>query len=307
MYVDPTGHSWKSFWNSFAGAFLGAVITVLTFGAGAALWAAGMIGGFFGGALTGGFEGGWKGALYGGLIGGALGGLGGWGFGIAQAHQMGGWFIGGMIVAGAGVAGATDSWDSFAGGLAGSIGGAAAGNRINEFIGAGQAGVNRNDLAAQTEQLKQAQQALNVEPNETIYVGTRDAMLNSDHTLIRRQNGTIVEMGEGNNEMIKVFQYNPKDYVASASRINLASTQKHTLSALYEGKLHLQWSKPTMVSSVKLNNLIRGYQDIWSGALYAAGSNNSNFFVNTCVYGAGGHIIGLNTWRPSFSTYRHDK
>ncbi|MDP2939998.1 MAG: LamG-like jellyroll fold domain-containing protein [Candidatus Omnitrophota bacterium] len=134
-YVDPTGHkwSWKKFWHSFAGAFLGAIITVITAGWGAPLWLAGMAGGFFGGALTGGLEGGWQGALYGGLIGGALGGLGGWGLGIAQAHQMAGQYIAGMLIVGAGVAGATDSWDSFAGGLTGGLTGWAAGNGINSL------------------------------------------------------------------------------------------------------------------------------------------------------------------------------
>jgi len=303
--IDPSGHwSWKKFWNSFAGAFLGAVITVLTAGLGAPFWLAGMAGGFFGGALTGGLEGGWKGALMGAAIGGALGGLGGWGYGIAQAHQMAGQYVTGMLIAGAGIAGATDSWDSFAGGFTGGLCGAAVGNEWNDFTGAGQKGVNRNDLAAQTKELEQAQQALNVDPDETIYVGSRDAALGADHQLIQRQNGTIAEMGKGNNGKIRVFQYDPKKFADPNSRVNLASTQKHTLSAWHEGKLHLQWSDPISVSSVKLNNLINGYQNIWSGANYAAGSLNSNHFVNTMVYGSaplGTGITGLNTWRPSFS------
>ena len=123
---------------------------------------------------------------------------------------------------------------------------------------------------------------------------------------IERQNGYVVEMGADAEGVIQVFQYNPKDFINPTSRVNLAFTQKHTLSALYEGKLHLRWSDYTMVSSEKLNILISGYQDIWSGAVYAAGSNNSNYFVNSCIYGAGGNIAGLGTWRPSFSTYRDD-
>lgn len=109
-------------------------MTVLTAGAGAPLWLAGMAGGFFGGGLTGGLEGGWKGALIGAGIGGALGGLGGWGFGIAQAHQMTGQFIAGTLIAGAGAAGATGNWDSFAGGLAGGISGAVVGNGMDSYF-----------------------------------------------------------------------------------------------------------------------------------------------------------------------------
>jgi len=132
--VDPTGHkwSWKKFWNSFAGAFVGAIVTALTAGAGVALWAAGMYGGMVGGAITGGLNGGYQGALIGFAAGGVLGGLGGWGLGIAQAHKMTGWYIGGMLAIGAGVAGATDSWDSFTGGLTGGIVGGVTGMGIND-------------------------------------------------------------------------------------------------------------------------------------------------------------------------------
>jgi hypothetical protein len=263
------------------------------------------IGGAVGGAISGGLDGGWKGALMGAGIGGALGGFGAWGVG-----QYGWGFGAGMLVAGAGVAGATNSWDSFAGGITGALAGTAIGNGINsfynEFTGAGQAGVNRNDLAAQTEQLKQSQRALDVKLDEQIRIGSRDAVGPADHMFIERQNGNIVEMGGGGGK-IRVFQYNPKDYMNPASRVNLASTQRHTLSALYDGKLNLQWSDPTMVSSAGLNNLIKGYGNIWSGAVYAAGSNNSNYFVNTCVYGAGGQITGLDVWRPSYSTFRDNK
>ncbi|MFH1202244.1 MAG: RHS repeat-associated core domain-containing protein [Candidatus Omnitrophota bacterium] len=300
-YTDPTGHSWKKFWNSFAGAFV-AVALAFVLGPAGLYWVgstmAWAIGGAAGGALTGGLEGGWKGALIGGALGGALGGFGAWG-----VREFGAGFGYGMLAAGAGVAGATDSWDSFAGGVVGGIAGAAVGNIWNDFTGA-QSGVNRNDLAAQTEQLKQAQQALNIEPNETIRVGTRDAVLNADHQLIRRQNGMIVEAGAGEGGKMTVFQYNPQDYINPASRVNLAPTQKHTLSALYEGKLHLRWSNPVPVNSAKLDTLISGVQSIWSAANYAAGAFNSNYAINTFVYGSaplGTKITGLHTWRPSFS------
>lgn len=88
-----------------------------------------MYGGMAGGALTGGLEGGWKGALIGGAMGGALGAFGGWG-----VDKFGWKFGAGMLVAGAGVAGATNSWDSFAGGLTGGIAGAAVGNGIDSYF-----------------------------------------------------------------------------------------------------------------------------------------------------------------------------
>jgi len=82
-----------------------------------------------GGALTGGLEGGARGALFGGLIGGALGAFGGWGV------DKFGWQFGvGMLAAGTGVAGATNSWDSFAGGFTGGIAGSAVGNGIDSYF-----------------------------------------------------------------------------------------------------------------------------------------------------------------------------
>jgi len=128
-YVDPTGHSfWSKFWKSFVGAFVGAIATVIAGPIGLNLvgWTmAGIIGGSTAGAITGGLEGGWQGALMGAGIGGALGGLGGWG-----VAQYGVGFAVGMLVAGAGVAGATDSWASFAGGLTGGIAGGLFGGGI---------------------------------------------------------------------------------------------------------------------------------------------------------------------------------
>jgi RHS repeat-associated protein len=166
--VDPTGHSWKNFWKAAVGAFIGAAITVLTAGAGAPLWVAGMAGGFFGGAVTGGLEGGWKGALYGGLIGGALGGIGGWGGGIAQAHNMGGWYTGSLLAAGTGMAGATDSWDSFAGGF---VGGILGGSMANGYLSV------KNDGLSEAGPTKGIRAGVSAEDNENwafLGAGTTD-------------------------------------------------------------------------------------------------------------------------------------
>ncbi|MDD4980038.1 MAG: SpvB/TcaC N-terminal domain-containing protein [Candidatus Omnitrophica bacterium] len=128
--IDPTGHwSWKSFWKSIVGAFVGAVVAVVTAGAGLPWAVAGFWGGMTGGAVTGGLEGGWRGALIGAGIGGALGAFGGWG-----AYNIGTPFVVGMLATGAFVAGATNSWDSFAGGLVGGIAGTVVGTGINSYF-----------------------------------------------------------------------------------------------------------------------------------------------------------------------------
>jgi hypothetical protein len=93
---------------------------------------AGMIGGAVGGAITGGLQGGWKGALMGAAMGGVLGGLGGWAAGLK--NFTGNMILGGMAATGIGLAAATDSWDSFAGGIAGGLAGLAIGNSINGAI-----------------------------------------------------------------------------------------------------------------------------------------------------------------------------
>jgi len=130
--IDPTGHwSWGKFWKSFAGAVVGVAAAVLLGPAGFAVSGAtmaGAVGGAVGGAITGGLTGGWQGAGMGMLMGGALGGLGGWG-----VSEFGKGFGYGMLAVGAGVAGATDNWDSFAGGLAGGMAGYAIGNRIASY------------------------------------------------------------------------------------------------------------------------------------------------------------------------------
>lgn len=138
--MDPTGHkwSWKKFWHAAVGVFVGVVATMLLGPGGAFMitqsWAlAGGIGGALGGALSGGLEGGWKGALIGGAMGGALGAFGGWASSIKDGAYAG-WVLAGGIVAGAGVAAATDSWDSFAGGLAGGLAGWGAGTGINKSV-----------------------------------------------------------------------------------------------------------------------------------------------------------------------------
>ncbi|MDZ4241569.1 MAG: toxin TcdB middle/N-terminal domain-containing protein [Candidatus Omnitrophota bacterium] len=148
--VDPSGHwSFKKFWKAAVGAFIGAVAGIIAGPAGLALVGAtmaGVIGGAVGGAVTGGLEAGWRGALFGALGGGALGGIGAWGI-----SEFGWQFGAGMLIAGAGAAGATDRWDSFIGGLTGGIAG---GLVANAWIQSSQAtGTNGGEAGATAEKL----------------------------------------------------------------------------------------------------------------------------------------------------------
>jgi RHS repeat-associated protein len=126
--IDLDGHRWS--WRRFFGAVVGAALAVVTAGIAAPIIAgaftglsvatvgaiSGAIGGAIGGAASAGIGGGsiWQGAL----LGGALGGLGGWAYAGGHTGVLAGMFAGGV-----GLAAATDSWDSFAGGLVGSIAG----------------------------------------------------------------------------------------------------------------------------------------------------------------------------------------
>jgi len=124
VYVDPSGHSWKSFAKSFASAFVGAVVFVATGGNLAAAelsiqfigscMAAGAAAGATSAALKGGYviQGAAMGAIMGGVTGGFLGGIPGSGpylfaAGAGYATERGGLegladFAGGVMGAMAG-------------------------------------------------------------------------------------------------------------------------------------------------------------------------------------------------------------
>ena len=298
--VDLDGHkwSWKKFWNSFAGAALGAIATIVTLGAAAPLWVAGMVGGFVAGAVTGGLEGGWKGALYGGLIGGALGGIGGWAGGL---HNLtGNLILGGMLAGGIANTAATGSWDSFAGGITGAITGTAIGVTFQSM---GAPGTPRNQRAAMLENEKQNQKALSVKAsdNKQLRVGSRDVKGTPfDHMFAEDSTGNITEMGPGRNGgKITVFNYNKNDRGLFPSASLNGDTPLNTMTAIGLGEV--QYSATTTVSQSAFSNVVSSYQSVWSGQTYVGGSFNSNYAVNSWVYGSGGNISGLSTNRPSFA------
>ncbi len=294
-YTDPTGHSWKKFWNSFAGAFVGAVVTVLTAGAGAPLWIAAMAGGMMGGALSGGLGGGWKGALMGGAMGGALGAFGGWG-----VSTFGAGFGVGMLAAGAGVAGATNSWDSFAGGVVGGVAGAFTGNQIVQseqfqnwkhdegFLSNRE--VRANHYRQDIEQIR----ALSVKANDrtTVTVGSRavEGPVKAGHRYIA-PNDNRFEMGP-------LRQAGREPIVTSnTTDVSTWATSRATQSAIAAG---LARTTPVNVSTSGFVTSMGLYEAYFGGQQYNAFSYNSNFAVNSVIYGAGGLEVKNLGYTPGF-------
>ncbi|MBI3617463.1 MAG: hypothetical protein HY210_04500 [Candidatus Omnitrophica bacterium] len=295
--IDPTGHkwSWKKFWHAAVGAIVGVVAAMILGPAGLYLVGstmAGIIGGAVGGAITGGLDGGWKGALMGAAFGGALGGVGGWA--VGGGHSL---VLGGMFLAGTGVAAATDSWDGFAGGLTGGLAGAAVGKgfvRSQQFqnFKAGDGFVSNRDLkAAKWEEYIATQRALNVKKNDMVkvdiparYLTEPDAemsgtMANFRHRAIRG-NGIGFDMGPDSPIRGQITIGTP----ASPTRSYV------TTDAYIQGFPGAYRSATVEVSYSGLVDVITAYQNTWTGQPYNPFSYNSNYAVDTIIYGAGGRV-----------------
>ncbi|MFH1691505.1 MAG: RHS repeat-associated core domain-containing protein [Candidatus Omnitrophota bacterium] len=155
-YTDPSGHkwSWKKFWHAAVGVFVGVVATMVLGPGGALAWygstMAAMIGGAAGGAVAGGLDGGWQGALIGAAMGGATGGLASWGGSTVAI---------GLFAAGVAAAGATGSWDSFAGGIVGGLAGMVVGNGINNSFG-DSSGVNNQSSVSRGQGTQSEEQSI---------------------------------------------------------------------------------------------------------------------------------------------------
>jgi hypothetical protein len=255
-----------------------------------------MAAGFAGGALTGGLEGGWKGALIGGAIGGALGAFGGWG-----VDKFGASFGIGMLVAGTGYAAGTGGWEGlgyFGGGVLGGLAGTAVGAAYQSM---GAPGTPRNRLASRTNNEKQAQKALcvNAKDKELVVGSRRVGDGPFDHMFTMDKGKNINEMGADWKGKITAYKYNLNDKNSVMDAVLIGPTPQNTMDAIAAGQV--QWSQPTMVNSAAFDNMVGAYGNIWGSSPYVGGSFNSNYAVNTWVYGSGGEIKGLSTWRPSFS------
>ena len=293
--IDPTGHkwSWTKFWHAAVGAAVGIVAAMVLGPAGLALVGstmAGIIGGAVGGAITGGLEGGGQGALIGAAMGGALGGLGGWA--VAGGHSF---VLGGMFLAGAGTAAATDSWDSFAGGIAGTIAGATIGNGIvnSQQFQNGKAGngfVSNRDLkAAEWERYSQKQHALNINKADKIKVNVVSRYLKDPDSDMSGTMATFRHRGiRGDGVGFDMGPLKGKITTATDESANF-DTFLRTSEYLSDYSQAVKVIS-TEVSKSGLSNMIQGYNNTWSGTDYRFYNYNSNYAVDTIIYGAGGNV-----------------
>ena len=273
------------------GAVIGVVVGVLLGPVGVAAVGstmAGVIGGAVGGAVTGGLERGWKGALFGALGGGALGGFGAWG--VAEY----GWQFGaGLLVLGAGMAGATDSWDSFAGGLTGGFIGsfAAQGLANTEFI----QNIKARSLAVREYEAKiRALHNLNVNQKNAIVQrisrplgsarGNAGSTTGPRHNAIisKHLKNSVWEMGPDTNGMIQT-----SDTIGNVMRWNTYQNTQDSLAlgGRFVESIHVEVNKEGLTESIKLYN-----ETFAANFKYHGLNHNSNYAINSVIYGGGGNV-----------------
>ncbi len=308
--IDPSGHwSWKKFWNSFAGAFVGAAAAVLLGPAGFALVGttmAGIIGGSLGGAITGGLEGGWKGMLIGAAAGGALGGLGGWAIG-GEHYGV----LAGMFVVGAGAAGTTDSWDSFAGGFTGGITGGALSSGVaksEQFQNwkAGDGWVSNRDAQFNEYATEmRARYALNAnQKDSTVGIVQRPLgknLANDPGSTTGPRHRAIISDQLKNGK----FEMGPDPMARQITTTNKVDnlsgwgTHNCTEKSLSLGGRYVE-SFNVDINMSALQENIAFYESTFVGKFsYIATDHNSNFAVNSVIYGAGGDVP-IDGWTPGF-------
>jgi hypothetical protein len=101
--------------------------------------------------------------------------------------------------------------------------------------------------------------------------------------------GSIWEMGP--NEMRSIVTSNT---VANISDWGTAMTTQAAIAA------GLSVETTVQVSSSGLQEAIALYEQTWVGEPYSPTSHNSNFAVNSVIYGAGSNIPELDRWTPGF-------
>jgi len=77
-------------------------------------------------------------------------------------------------------------------------------------------------------------------------------------------------------------------------------TVRSTRYYLRKNPKRVLWSKPMTVSASALTRAMVNYELTWVGRPYSALSHNSNYAVNSVVYGAGGQIEGNLGYSPGF-------
>jgi RHS repeat-associated protein len=319
-YTDPSGHF------LFLPARIGALIGGLIGGINAAINGGNFFEGFFGGALVGlgaGFgafsfasvawgmgTGAGISAYYGGdpLLGAISGGVGAILGGAIPIHSpnllahLAGNALKGAII------GATTSaimgGDIGLGALAGAGVGAVMGFITSEqFQNAIQGNgfrSSRVDIAEQYEQEINKIHSLNPSASEDIElkIGLRQVAGIAQHEFIQLPDGTIIEMGPNNAGQIQIFKYNVNNEASIQGALSLGNTPIDTLGALRSSTV--TWVQTSMSASV-LTNSLNSYVGHWGGSIYYPTSYNSNYFVNTVVYGQSGNITGNFGWAPTFA------
>ena len=144
-YIDPSGHTWKTFLKSFVGTVVGGFVTVLAVALSMGTLApfAPFIFGGVSGGVTGGLTGGWRGALVGAGLGIATAGVVMYGSPLVTT---------GLLVGGAAYSYKTGGWSGvgdFASGLAGGFLGAYTGIQAGAgFVDAMQSGSLANETGS---------------------------------------------------------------------------------------------------------------------------------------------------------------
>ncbi|MBU1121609.1 MAG: hypothetical protein KKF54_02790 [Candidatus Omnitrophica bacterium] len=286
--VDPTGYGWfKKFWKQIVGAFVGALVTALTLGAGAPLMVACFWGGLTGGALTGGLEGGVKGALIGGAIGGALGAVGGWGVG-----KFGVGFGVGMLLGGAGAAygmGGSEGIQGFGAGVLGGLAGSFVGHSITSS-GQFQNWKSQEGAFKQNAQTIKAKRALNIDKKNTtvkvVYRPLGDAQGNPGSRLGPKHMAIVSDQLKNGK-----WEMGPKEGIIQTTNtvgdLELWGTHVTTEKAISAGGGYA----PTYDIKVNISALretIILYEETFVGMQYDPINHNSNYAVNSVIYGAGG-------------------
>ncbi|MFC1703550.1 SpvB/TcaC N-terminal domain-containing protein [Candidatus Omnitrophota bacterium] len=314
--VDPTGHSWfKKFFGQLFGAILGAVSNIFLPGSGVFVYSiissgftAGMNGGNVGRAIgigigaslvgfgVGGFAGnqvgellksGFWGEMSGLFMGGAAGGAFGTGIGegdIGMAALAGGvgaaFGMAGPIgnIVGGGVSSEIAGGDFEEGAMGGAM--YAAGNGLGNLV---------------PDNGKYAPDTSNLQEGEVI-IGSRPVnnpiawLFGARHKFVIGPDGRW-EMGSNPNSI-------PKGLISTVKG-SAGGTYRHTKKYLTKYSRQVRWTR-SKVNAQTFKQMKTNYANDHFDVRYNPLRQNSNYAINTVVYGSGGEITGYLGFAPAF-------
>jgi hypothetical protein len=246
--------------------------------------------------------------LIGAVAGGALGGLGGWA--VGGEHY---WALGGILAAGAGAAGATDSWDSYAGGFVGGLAGAAVGGgalkayseQFSNFRSGKGFVSNYTAKANEFAVEMKAKYALNANQKDSTVriiqrpLGRNEAGDPGSTTGPRHRCIISEKLSRGKFEMGRYGEGGMIHTTDTVDNLSGWGTHLSTEKSLALGGRYIE-SFDVQVNMAALRGNISLYETTFAGKFsYNAGNHNSNFAVNSVIYGAGGDIPEAG-WAPGF-------